>query len=277
MLIIAALRGNLGSLALLPRSMPYSSKIIKAGALLPDTKTLLACWDDHASVQANLTHMLQANVFGKTSRSRVDDILAIFRQRYLSDPHLLSALVILVKNDLPAESLDRILYYLALRADPLLHDAVTQVLRPLAGQGRQEVAITGIARWLQQQVINGKTAALWGEETITRVAQGILATLRDFGILHGSMAKRLVAPYLPIPAFSFIAFLLNMKQRSGDRLLHDPEWQVFFLSPQAVERSFAEAHQERMLEYHAAGRVIRIAIPAQSIEEYALALAQRTH
>src|SRR4051794_12392175 len=180
--------------------------------------------------------MLQANVFGKTSRSRVDDIRVIFRQRYLLDPHLLRALVILVKNDLPSESLDRILYYLALRADPLLHDAVTQVLVPLAGQGRQEVAVTDVARWLRQQIIQGKTVAPWGEETFTRVAQGILATLRDFGILQGSVAKRLVTPYLPILAFSFTAFLLNMKQRSGDRLLHDPEWQVFFLSPQAVER-----------------------------------------
>ena len=65
---------------------PYSSKIIKAGALLPDTKTLLSQWDRSATVQANLARIRQENVFGKASRSRVEDILAIFRQRYLTDP-----------------------------------------------------------------------------------------------------------------------------------------------------------------------------------------------
>ena len=35
----------------------YSSKIIKAGALLGDTKTLLAHWDVAASVQENIDRL----------------------------------------------------------------------------------------------------------------------------------------------------------------------------------------------------------------------------
>ena len=66
-------------------SAPYSSKIIKAGALIGDTKTLLSHWDVDASVDENIHRMQRDNVFGKASRSRVEDILAIFRQRYLTD------------------------------------------------------------------------------------------------------------------------------------------------------------------------------------------------
>lgn len=260
-----------------PVAPVYSSKVIKAGALLPDTKTLLAAWDEHATVSDNLRHMLRDNVFGKASRSRVEDILAIFRQRYLSDPGLLRALVVLVKGHLPAESLDRILYHLALRVDPLLHDAVTEVLVPLAASGRQEVDVWAMERWVREQVAAGRTAGPWGDETVTRVAQGIMATLRDFGVLRGSVAKRLAPPYLPPDAFAFIAFLLAQTQPSGDRLLRHPEWQTFFLPLQGVERLFFEAHQERLLQYHAAGRVIRVEFPAGTIEDYAHALAQRTH
>jgi hypothetical protein len=54
----------------------YSSKIIKAGALLADTKTLLAHWDSMATVQANLIRVRRENDFAKASRSRVEDILA---------------------------------------------------------------------------------------------------------------------------------------------------------------------------------------------------------
>ncbi len=255
----------------------YSSKIIKAGALLPDTKMMLANWDEGAGVPANLSQMQSSNLFGKASRSRIEDILAIFRQRYLGDPSLLRALVTLAKSDLPARVLDPILYFQAVRSDALLHDAVTDLLASLMIRGRQEVEVRDVVAWLREQVDAGNTTRSWNDETTTRIAQGILATLRDFGILQGVITKRIAPLYLPTPAFSFIAFLLSRQQPSGERLLHDPEWQVFFLHERTVERFFIEAHAERLLQYYAAGRVIRIEFPATTIEEYAHVVAQRTH
>ncbi len=63
----------------------YPSKIIKAGALLADTKTLLAYWDESASVAENLKRAQEENIFAKNSRSWIKQFLAIFRQRYLTD------------------------------------------------------------------------------------------------------------------------------------------------------------------------------------------------
>jgi hypothetical protein len=256
---------------------PYSSKIIKAGALLADTKLLLAHWDLTTTVEANMRRIQQENLFGKASRSRIADVLAIFKQRYLGDPQVLSALVTLVQADMPATILDPIFYFLTVRADPLLRDVVLEMLVPLAGRGQPEVQVTALERWLREQVAAGKTSGAWSAETTNRVAQGILATLRDFGVLQGQVKKQLASLYLPINSLAFIAFLLSRTQRSGDRLLHDQAWQVFFLSEQAVEHSFLEAHQEQLLEYHAAGRVIRISFPATTLEEYAHALTRRAH
>lgn len=63
----------------------YSSKILKSGAILSETKILLAGWDDSTSIQDNFDHFHQRNILGKASRSRVEDILQIFRQRYLNE------------------------------------------------------------------------------------------------------------------------------------------------------------------------------------------------
>src|ERR1700738_4160193 len=106
----------------------YTSKIIKAGALLADTKTMLAHWDVSRSVSENLDRFRRENIFGKASRSRIEDILRIFRQRYLITESVTRSLVILVQSSFPSESLDRILYFFAAQADPLLHDIVTEVL-----------------------------------------------------------------------------------------------------------------------------------------------------
>ena len=94
-----------------PDQAPYTTKIIKAGALLADTKTLLTHWDLDCSVQENLHRIQHENIFGKASRSRVEDILRIFRQRYLAEEAVIRALVVLVKNRFPASALDRILYF----------------------------------------------------------------------------------------------------------------------------------------------------------------------
>jgi hypothetical protein len=110
---------------------PYTSRIIKAGALLADTKTLLAHWDDMMSVADNLGRFRRENVFGKTSRSRIGDILAIFRQRYLVEAEVAKALVVLEKSRIAANSFDRILLFHAARADSLLHDVVTEWIAPL--------------------------------------------------------------------------------------------------------------------------------------------------
>jgi Putative inner membrane protein (DUF1819) len=79
-------------------SAPYSSKIIKAGALIGDTKTLLSHWDIDASVAENVSQMRRDNVFGKASRARVEAILAIFRIRYLNEQSVTKALVTLVRK-----------------------------------------------------------------------------------------------------------------------------------------------------------------------------------
>lgn len=85
----------------------YASKIIKAGALLADTKTMLAHWDESVSASENLHRFRRENIFGKASRSRIEDILRIFRQRYLITESVTRSLVNLVQGSFPSESLNR--------------------------------------------------------------------------------------------------------------------------------------------------------------------------
>jgi hypothetical protein len=261
------------------RSSPvlYSSKIIKAGALLADSKTLLAHWDVTASVHENVERLRRENVFGKASRSRVEDILAIFRQRFLIDESVTSALVVLVRKRFPAAALDRVLYYFAARADRLLHDVVTEVLMPLQARGIADIDVMELKRPLKRWVNEGKTSGEWSEPTIVRIAQGLLSALRDFGVLQGAVKKRIAPAYLPVEAFAFLMYFLKQHQPSGVKLLQLPEWKLFFLPQEGVERFLFEAHQHDLLEYHAAGTVTRLTFPAGTLEEYARVLAQRSH
>lgn len=255
----------------------YSSRIIKAGALLPDSRLLLENWDVDVDVRTNLDRITRENLFGKASRSRVEDVLAVFRQRYLEDPEVSKALVALARAGMPAGSLDRILYFQAARSDLLMHDLVTELLNGWSGRGDRHVYPREVEEWVEEQVQAGKTGGPWSPPVRRRVVQGLLSALRDFGILEGSVKKRLAHVHLPTSAFAFAAFQLHAEGRSGRALLGDPEWRLFLLAEGAVERHFLEAHQGGLLEYHAAGSVVRIDFPVHDLERYARVLVGPEH
>jgi hypothetical protein len=254
---------------------PYTSRILKAGALIGDTKTLLSHWDMNATVDENVRRVHQENVFGKASRSRVEDILAIFRRRYLSERSVTAALVTLVRKRFPPASLERLLYFHSARADRLLHDAVIDVLLPMKQRGLMDIAVHDLQRPVERWVEQGKTVSSWSETTILRVAQELLATLRDFGVLQGASKKKIAQAFFPVESFAYAAFYLKQHQPSGAKLIELTDWKLFFLNRESVERMLFEAHQHNLLEYHVAGSVTRLTFPAETLEEYADVLAQR--
>lgn len=240
-----------------------------------DTKMLLSHWDGTVSVAENIDRVQRENLFGKASRSRVEDILAIFRQRYLTEASVTTALVTLVGSSFPPTALERLLYFHAARADSLLHDAVTEILVPLHERGLVDINMPAFQRSLAQWVEEGKTTRHWSASTITRIAQGLLSALRDFGVLQGAVNKKIVPAFVPVEAFAYIVFYLKQHQPSGAKLIELPDWKLFFLSREGVERCLFEAHQRELLEYHVAGSVTRLSFPAETLEAYAHVLAQR--
>jgi hypothetical protein len=180
-----------------------------------------------------------------------------------------------VKNQANNNTLDQILYFHSARADLLLRDVVIELLVPRWSQGIMEIDVQEIESALRKWVEEGKTSGAWGDYTVRRVAQGVLSTLRDFGVLQGAVNKRIAPAYLSVQAFAYIAFYLKQHQPSGAKLLELDDWKLFFLSQEGVEWFFLEAHQHGLLEYHVAGSVTRLSFPVETLEEYANVLTQK--
>jgi hypothetical protein len=238
-------------------------------------RQLTKLWSDAPDIAERL---IVENQLALPSRTRARDvIIRAFVPRFVKSepPGLWKALSIFEAHGVGVEVIRPLHYFAAARAEPLIADFVYEFLIPRQQNGKLEIDITEVVSFIRDRPDEKFAGSRWGGTVQLKMAQGLVAALRGFEVLHGRIHKQLKPFYLPITAFAFIAFLLHLKQPSGDRLLADPEWQLFFLSPALVERMFLEAHQERFLEYHAAGRVIRIEFPAQTMEEYAYALTQR--
>lgn len=253
----------------------YTSRLIKATALLADTRLLLSAWHPAHSTADNLARLRRENVFGKASARRVENVTRIFRQRYFDDPQVGLALVELARRPAASGWLSPLLYFFAAQNDPTLRDLALEVVWPRRRAGYSEMPVELFYRQLRDWVAAGQTTSAWGEETIQSVGQHAAATLRDFGLLSGGSRKTITAPRLPLPAFALIAFWLRERLRAGGAVLHSPDWGLFLLDVAAVERLFLDAHQHHLLAYHAAGSLVRLDFPAETLDDYARWLADR--
>ena len=121
------------------------------------------------------------NVFGKASRSRVEDILAVFRQRYLADKEVVKALVVLVQKRLPA-------------GEPRPHPLFPRrPVRPPAPRCRDRVAVPLAGTWGQPTSTwtraeapvevgrrRGRPPREWSEDTTRQGRPGALLDVEGF-------------------------------------------------------------------------------------------------
>jgi hypothetical protein len=135
------------------------------------------------------------------------------------------------------------------------------------------VRVDETALWIKEKISGQKQA--WTETVTLKVARGLLAALRDFGILEGASKKRIAPVYLPVESFAYLAFIIHKLGSSGERLIKHPDWKLFLMGPPIVESLFLDAHQNRFLHYEAAGKIYRIEFFAQNLEEMANAIAGR--
>jgi hypothetical protein len=260
----------------------YKSYNLKnVSGFVADVNLLVSNWDESRSVQENLDAAVGKNLFGKATRKRVDDILRVFRERYLPEDGSARAFRILVGSSLPSEITDRVIYYYTALAEPLLYDFVTEYLRERYLRGEQRVTVSNATEFIEQSLREGRMAGKWeSEQTRGRVARGLMATLRDLGVLGGakqSHEKTLLPAHLHILAFAYVAFHIHCSELSSARLVHHPHWRLFFLGTREVERYFAEADAYKLLSYQAAGSIIRIEFPTDDFEEYVHVLIEKPY
>ena len=245
-----------------------TTRLQKGGALLRDMRQLVCQWtDDLSGAEAQRA---AATILHKSTRVRAaDTLIRAFRPRFISgDPQAAWKLARAVEDTNPPPEVVRPFYYwITARSEPLLYQFVTTELFERGKSLDPEIRINEVASWV------GNTAQdvgkRWTPTVQLKVAQGMLAALRDFGILEGAARKRITAQHLALHAFCLIAFCLHDLGFEQKSLVRHHDWRLFLLSQTAVERLFLEAHQHGWLDYQAAGEIFRIEFPRDSFAEYA--------
>jgi len=234
---------------------PYNTRIQKGGALLEDMRLLVRSWEeDSADTGVEVRRLLGKKTL---ARSR-DTMVRAFTPRFLQGdpPNAWKIVRLLEDRNTEPEFLRPVYYWITARSDRLLYEFVTKELIHVAGSGDGSVRIDETATWISDRI--KKAGQEWTPGVKLRVGRGILAALRDFGILEGGSKKRVAPVHLPIETFCYIAFWLGRLGYSGESLVRHSDWGLFLFTPKIVERLMLEAHQQNLLRFHSVGRIYRI-------------------
>lgn len=254
--------------------------------MLHEMRTLVTAWD---GTDDCVERLVRENVLSHRSRMRSRDVIRlVFMPRFVSShpPDLWKPLAVLEHASWPLRSLVPIHFYAAASADALISDFVGQVVVKRYALGMIEVDTDDVLRFLQDAPPERFPSGRWGDTVNIRVARGLLAALRDFGLLGGAVRKRITPLYLPTECFAFLAYARRLAGVPASGALSDPVWRLFQLGDDAVEHYFIEAHQRGLLGYHAAGSVRRIDFSVTqgdarrrppTLAEYAYDLTQRPY
>ncbi len=256
------------------RAITYHSRLQKGGALLDDMRALVRAWSaEPATAQASVPYFSLA----KATRARAHDtLIRSFLPRFVTGnpPDAWRLVRPLEDAEADVEILRPIYYWLTARSDRLLYEYATHELFENNRVGERRIRSNETFSWIKNQLrAAGQTA--WSDSVTLRVSRGLVAALRDFGLLEGRVIKTIASFHLPLPAFCWIAFTLHTLGFTGTALVNHPDWKLFLLSPMHVENLFFQAHQHGFLEYHAAGGVFRISFPASSHADYAHVILAR--
>jgi len=233
----------------------FTSKIIKGGALLEESRRLLEAWDDRQSAHVNLQRARERNVLGKRSQKRVEDALSILRQRWV-DPggEVIQAARLLTAT---SDAFRDVCLYEAARNDDLLAHVAGDVLGRLAGSGSVRVATDDV----EAMLLRGPAAHVvdrWAPATRTRVLHGLLSTLRDVGRLEGRAVKHLARPGMTASGFVYVLGRLRYQGLSSHALLTDPAWSWWRLTADDVRAQMLEADRNGVVGYADAGSAARL-------------------
>lgn len=237
--------------------------------MIPETYAVFAAWELSKSKRENLDHLRRENYLGLQSAGWLRDVAKVINRRF--DPSDRDrALVILAQAGTPLDEWKPILLWHITRDEFLLRDFLIHWLYPLYEAGTLRVHPEELDDYLLHLPRRGGVIEHeWSEATRRRVAAGLLRAAVDFGLLRGSHTKEFASYYLPERSFLYVLHALSDDHASPARILASPDWRLYQMDRDQVERELLRLHQFKKLEYEVAGTLLQLSMPDRSALEYA--------
>lgn len=251
------------------RSSVASSFTVIKGAMIEETYAVFSDWDFARTKRGNLDRLRHENYIGASSTTWLRDVAKVLNRRF--DPGGCDLpLVVLAKGGCALDEWKPILLWHMTRDEFLVRDFVQNWLFPAYEAGAFRVRPEELHDYLIGLAQRGaSTEHVWTEQTMRRVAAGLLKIAVDFGLMRGSVVKEFASYHLPERSFLYILHAMRDEKLNPSRIAGSREWNLFLMRSADVEHELLRLHQFRKLDYQVAGSLVQLSLPCTSARDYA--------
>lgn len=255
-----------------PRAGQVSSFTVIKGALVAETYAAFQSWDLDRPAGENFARVRDANVLGAASANWLRDVVKVLHRRFDPDGRD-RQLVELARRGCDLETWKPLLLWHMTRDELLVRHFLLHWLYPAFVDGRSGLRSEDALPFLAELPRKGVQGGDWTETTSKRVAAGLLKIAVDVGLLEGTISKSFRPYHLPEGSLLYLLHAMAAEQPNARKIIDSPDWRMYLMRPEDVERELLRLHQYRRLEYETAGSLSQLKLPSPSIGELVRELA----
>ena len=250
------------------RSDVVSSFTIIKGALIEETYAAFSSWNLEVSQQDNIEHIRDTNLIGASSENWLRDVSKVINRRFDADKRD-RPLVQLAQRGCPLRHWKPLLLWHMTRDEFLVRDFLVNWLYDQYREGAFRVRSDDVIPYLKRlpdrdvEVDNS-----WSDSTLKRVASGLLGIAADFGIVKGKQVREFASYHLSDTALMYLLHAMNDALANAQRIVQAPDWKMYMMESDDVERELFRLHQYRELRYEVAGSLAQLSLPHDSLTQY---------
>jgi hypothetical protein len=244
----------------LPEEQPIVARLAGAGSVRQELQALLAAAPRGASRTEYRRLVVEENVAGKGSAVTRAKIWQRLKDRYVLDQGVpeFRAFAAGMADTTDAREQGMLCLLMMARTDRLFREVTLECVSPALQREGTTIEPSAIQEGVESRVNAG--GRRWSADTLQHVRQHILSSLKDFGALTGSAAKRTAKPRPGVAATLFAVRLARL-QGVTDRRVPASDW--FRLFGQSEEGAIAllyEAARHGALGFRAQAGVVELSL-----------------
>lgn len=250
------------------RAGEVSTDSVIKGPMIDETYAALGHWDFEISTRENLSRIKSANSIGASSARWLHNVCKVLGRRF-EPAGRDRVLAELAQGGLSYETWKPLMLWHMTRDEFLVGDFLVNWLFPQFQAGALRLRAEDVYPYLQGLHEKGIVAKPWSGSTRNRVASGLLRIAMAFGLMKGMTVREFTPYHIPEAAFMYLLHAMAEVQPNARAIVHSPDWRMFLMNADAVERELFHLHQFRKLHYEVAGSLAQLTLPCATAHEYA--------
>lgn len=253
------------------RSLSFSTRLLRKGALVEETYRVFTSWEMEESVAANLKRIRNTNPVGAKNESWLREVTTTLSGRFAVGDSI-APLAMLAKAQYPLERWKFCLLWHIGSTDGLFVRFLEEFL---FGQHEEGIvafstdAALPFVESLERENVFETALSDYGR---VRLARDLFRMAAAFGLVTGQTQRRFTPLAIPDDALLYALYRLQAEVPSVSRALQSRRWRLFLLAPGDIERELLNLHQLRRLRYEQAGSIRELTLPYASLLEFTRSL-----